>query len=104
MRLSWAMLSLLVLASPALANHWPPEVEYLNGTQLIEMHPATDLRSGERSRWEVRDDELAGIRYYVRCRGDERIDRVWRLARGDGSAGLIYSVDDNRTARCQHSH
>lgn len=93
----------MLLASPAFANHFPAEVDYLNGTQLLEVHQARDYQTGERFRWEVRHDERANIRYFVRCRADERIDRVWRRSE-DGSAALIYSVDGNRTARCQNSH
>ncbi len=86
MRFLWAVLmmvmTVLLGAAPATANHFPPPFEYLNGTVLLEASRCFDTAAKEWHLCRVYLDTFGQQAYHVRFR-DKEVIRVLRIRGGD---------------------
>ena len=98
--LSLAILGLLATSGMAQANHFPPEVEFLNGTQPHGVESCAKQNAlGELKQFvcERRYDSLARTWYRViRNPNSQIILWVLRQRKGDDKTDVVYSTPGTR--------
>ncbi len=86
--LAAAALLVALAIAPALANHWPPEVGYLNGTASLGMYNCRNLDTEEQLPCEALHDVQTEILYVV-VRREGRIILVFKK-RGYEKPSVVY--------------